>query len=108
MAGVTAEGRCAYLAAAGLEALDDANWRAVRAQARGLLLFSSAFAQPPHKAEKGSAEADTRLVKPREQRPVKAETKAAHPLEARELNSLLGDNATLRYALPADAKRAIN
>ena len=108
MAGVTAEGRCAYLAAAGLEALDDANWRAVRAQARGLLLFSSAFAQPPPKAEKGSAEADTRFVKPREQRPVKAETKAAHPLEARELNSFLGDNATLRYALPADAKRAIN
>jgi len=33
--GMPAEGRCAYLAAAGLEALDDADWRAVRARKVG-------------------------------------------------------------------------
>ena len=100
-------GRCPYLEAAGLSALDNNEWKAVVREASEALLFPSSFTPPPAKTCKGSTGDDSRFAKPQAQRLVKAETKCAHPTEAQALKIFPGDGGALRYSLPPDVRSAI-
>ena len=100
-------GKCPYLEAAGLSALDGDEWKAVVREASAALLFPSSFTPPPPKTCTGSADDNGRLAKPQDQRLVKAETKSAHPREAQALKAFPGDSGALRYDLPPDVRRAI-